>query len=168
MDAASQVPPGYGQLGTRAAARQSGSRRDLLAKQQSALEQQAASQPSNAQARRRISRLSKRISRPLRLERAMQLRIWKRIYLSSFVRLNLYTKGFTISFGHRGIGWITFGQRGIRETLDTPLPGVYFSEGQQARGDRSGQHQKRPTAAPINEEVRKSRLEADFFGSVQN
>src|SRR5258708_24598307 len=29
MDAASQVPPGYGQLGTRAAARQSGSRRDL-------------------------------------------------------------------------------------------------------------------------------------------
>jgi hypothetical protein len=38
----------------------------------------------------------------------MELRIWKRIYLSPFARLNLYTKGFTISLGHRAIGWITF------------------------------------------------------------
>jgi hypothetical protein len=52
----------------------------------------------------------------------MQLRIWKRIYLSPFVRLNL----FTISFGHREIGWITFGLHGVKETLDTPLPGVYL------------------------------------------
>ncbi len=33
----------------------------------------------------------------------MQLRIWKRIYLTPFVRLNLYTRGFSISFGHRRI-----------------------------------------------------------------
>jgi hypothetical protein len=63
----------------------------------------------------------------------MELRIWKRIYLSPFVRVNLYTRGFTISFGHRGIGWITFGRRGIRETLDAPVPGVYLSEGQRWR-----------------------------------
>jgi hypothetical protein len=63
----------------------------------------------------------------------MQLRIWRRIYLSPFVRLNLYTRGFTISFGHRRIGWIAFGRRGIRETLDTPLSGIYLSEGQQWR-----------------------------------
>jgi hypothetical protein len=63
----------------------------------------------------------------------MELRIWKRIYLSPFVRLTLYAEGFTISFGHRGIGWITFGRRGIRETLDTGIPGVYLSEGQRWR-----------------------------------
>jgi hypothetical protein len=34
----------------------------------------------------------------------MQLRIWKRVYLSPFVRLNLYTRGLSISFGHRRIG----------------------------------------------------------------
>ena len=31
----------------------------------------------------------------------MELRIWRRIFLSPFVRLNFYTKGFTISFGRR-------------------------------------------------------------------
>jgi hypothetical protein len=31
---------------------------------------------------------------------------------------------------HRRIGWITFSKRGIREILDTPVPGVYLSEGQ--------------------------------------
>jgi hypothetical protein len=34
----------------------------------------------------------------------MELRIWKRIYLTPFIRLNLYTRGLTISFGHRGLG----------------------------------------------------------------
>jgi hypothetical protein len=33
---------------------------------------------------------------------------------------------FTIRFGHRHIGWIAFGQRRIRETLDTGIPGVYL------------------------------------------
>jgi hypothetical protein len=60
----------------------------------------------------------------------MQLRIWKRVYLSPFVHLNLYTRGFSISFGRRRIGWITFSKRTIRETLHTPVPGVCLSEGQ--------------------------------------
>jgi hypothetical protein len=52
----------------------------------------------------------------------MQLRIWKRISLTPFVRLILYTRGFSISFGHRRISWITFSKHGIRETLHTPCP----------------------------------------------
>ena len=60
----------------------------------------------------------------------MELRIWKRIYLCPFIRLNLYTRGLTISFGHNRLSWITFGRRGIREILDTPIPGVYLSQGQ--------------------------------------
>jgi hypothetical protein len=59
-----------------------------------------------------------------------QVQIWKSLCLSPSVRLNLDTKGFTISFGYRGIGWITFERRGIRETLDTGIPDVYLSEGQ--------------------------------------
>jgi hypothetical protein len=66
----------------------------------------------------------------------MQLRIWKQIYLTPLVRLNLYTRGFTISFGHRRIGWITFSKRGIRVTLHTPVPGVYLSEGTTVARDR--------------------------------
>jgi hypothetical protein len=60
----------------------------------------------------------------------MELRVFKRIYLTPFVRLNLYTRGFSISFGKRGLGWISFGQRGVRETLSTPIPGVYLTESQ--------------------------------------
>jgi hypothetical protein len=59
----------------------------------------------------------------------MRLRIWKCIYLTPFVRMNLYTAGFSISFGHRRIGWLTFGRRGIRATLDTGVPGTYLTEG---------------------------------------
>jgi hypothetical protein len=60
----------------------------------------------------------------------MRIRVWKQIYTTPFVRLNLQTKGFSLSFGHRGIGCVTIGRRGIRETLDTPMPGVYVSEEQ--------------------------------------
>jgi hypothetical protein len=60
----------------------------------------------------------------------MQLRVYKRVYLTPFVRINLFTQGFSISVGHSRIGWITFGRRGIRETVSTPLPGVYLSENQ--------------------------------------
>ena len=60
----------------------------------------------------------------------MELRIWKRIYLTPFIRLNIYTKSFTVSFGHRKLGWLTLARTGVRETLDTPLRGVYLSEGQ--------------------------------------
>jgi hypothetical protein len=34
----------------------------------------------------------------------MELRIWKRIYLTPWIRLNLYTRGFSISVGHSRIG----------------------------------------------------------------
>lgn len=60
----------------------------------------------------------------------MELRIWKRIYLTPFVRINLYTRGFTVSVGKRGLGWITFGRRGIRGTVPTGIPGVYLSQGE--------------------------------------
>jgi SpoVK/Ycf46/Vps4 family AAA+-type ATPase len=49
----------------------------------------------------------------------MELRIWKRICLSPWIRLNFYTRGLTVSFGHRSLGWLTFGQRGIRATPST-------------------------------------------------
>ena len=49
----------------------------------------------------------------------MELRVWQRIYLCPFIRVNLYTRGFTLSFGHRRLGWITIGRRGIRAPLDT-------------------------------------------------
>jgi hypothetical protein len=58
----------------------------------------------------------------------MELRILKHVYLSPWIRLNLYTKGWSISFGHRRLGWITVGPRGIRATLDTPVSGIYLSE----------------------------------------
>jgi len=37
----------------------------------------------------------------------MELRILKHVYLSPWIRLNLYTKGWSISFGHRLLGWLT-------------------------------------------------------------
>jgi hypothetical protein len=58
----------------------------------------------------------------------MELRILKHVYLSPWIRLKLYTKGWSLSFGHRRLGWITVGPRGIRGTLDTPVPGVYITE----------------------------------------
>jgi hypothetical protein len=60
----------------------------------------------------------------------MPLVIRKHIYFSPFVRLNLYTRGCTVSFGHRSIGWITLGRRGIRETIPTGIPGAYLTESQ--------------------------------------
>jgi len=39
----------------------------------------------------------------------MELRILKHVYLSPWIRLNLYTKGRSISFGHRRLGWLTLG-----------------------------------------------------------
>ena len=59
----------------------------------------------------------------------MQLRTWKRIYLTPLVRLNLHTRRLSISFGHRRIGWITFSKRGIRETLHMPVPGSMILSG---------------------------------------
>jgi hypothetical protein len=60
----------------------------------------------------------------------MKIRIYRQLHLSPFIRLTITNSGLSISFGHRGIGWITFGKRGVRETLDTPIPGVYLTENQ--------------------------------------
>jgi hypothetical protein len=40
------------------------------------------------------------------------------------IGLPTVTGGFSISLGHRRIGWITIGQKGIRETDDIPIPGL--------------------------------------------
>jgi hypothetical protein len=58
----------------------------------------------------------------------MEIRIWKKIYLTPWIRLNLYTKGWSLSFGHNGIGWLTIGKSGLRGTISTEIPGVYLSE----------------------------------------
>jgi len=58
----------------------------------------------------------------------MRLRIWKRIFLTPFVRLNIIDGNLSLSFGHRRMGWLTIGRQGIRATLDTPVPGVYLME----------------------------------------
>jgi hypothetical protein len=58
----------------------------------------------------------------------MELRIWKSIYLSPWVGLNIFNRAVSISLGHRKLGWLTIGPRGIRGTLDTPIPGVYLTE----------------------------------------
>jgi hypothetical protein len=58
----------------------------------------------------------------------MKLRIWKRIYLTPFVRLNITDGGFSISFGRRGLFWVTLSRRGIRWTADTGVPGLYATD----------------------------------------
>ena len=63
----------------------------------------------------------------------MQLSIWKQIYLTPLVRLNLYTREFSISLGHRRIDWNTSGKRGIWETLRASVFGVYLSEAAMCR-----------------------------------
>ena len=60
----------------------------------------------------------------------MQLRVWKHIFIGPFARLNIYDGKVSISFGKRRLGWLTLGPRGVRGTLDTPIPGVYFTETQ--------------------------------------
>ena len=57
----------------------------------------------------------------------MQIRFYRRVFLSPVVRLTISNGGLSISFGHRSIGWATFGRRGLRTTLDVPdAPGVYL------------------------------------------
>jgi hypothetical protein len=53
----------------------------------------------------------------------MKLRFWKRVYLSPFVRLNIIDGGLSISFGKRGLAWVTLSRRGIRWTAGTGIPG---------------------------------------------
>jgi SpoVK/Ycf46/Vps4 family AAA+-type ATPase len=77
---------------------------------------------------------------PIEEQTTMELRIWRRIYLCPFVRLNCYTKGFTVSFGHRGWFWLAIGRRGLRATLPTGYPGAYLTEGRtwDELGNRNG------------------------------
>jgi hypothetical protein len=58
----------------------------------------------------------------------MEIRIWKRVYITPFIRITFYTRGFTVAVGHNGIGWISFGKSGVRGTIPTGIPGVYLSE----------------------------------------
>jgi hypothetical protein len=58
----------------------------------------------------------------------MELRIWRRFNIGPFLRITFYTRGFTVGVGHNGIGWLTFGKSGVRGTVPTGIPGVYFSE----------------------------------------
>jgi hypothetical protein len=60
----------------------------------------------------------------------MNIRIFKRINLGPFVRLTITNSGWTVGFGYRGIGWLTFGKRGLTETLDTPVSGIYVKDSQ--------------------------------------
>jgi hypothetical protein len=60
----------------------------------------------------------------------MQLMIRKRIFLTPFVRLNIFNSGFSLSLGHRSLGWLTLGRRGITETIDTGVSGVYLTDSQ--------------------------------------
>jgi hypothetical protein len=79
----------------------------------------------------------------------MELRIWKRIYLSPFIRLNIYTRGFTVSFGHARIGWVTLGRRGVRETLEVPgVSGLYVTENQCWSQIRRATRQPKTKEAP--------------------
>lgn len=54
----------------------------------------------------------------------------KRFYLLPWLRINLYTRGVSLSIGKNGLGWITFGRRGIRGTVPTGIPSIYLSEAQ--------------------------------------
>jgi hypothetical protein len=56
----------------------------------------------------------------------MELRIWKRIYLCPFVRLSLYTRGFTISFGHRGLGGLASAGAGFEAPCRRYPRGLYL------------------------------------------
>jgi hypothetical protein len=59
----------------------------------------------------------------------MKLVIRKRVSLGPFVRLNIFNSGFSVSLGHRSLGWITLGRRGIRESVSV-ASGIYATEGQ--------------------------------------
>jgi|HubBroStandDraft_6_1064221.scaffolds.fasta_scaffold3630913_2 hypothetical protein len=60
----------------------------------------------------------------------MKIRIYRQWHFGPFVRLNLYTGGLSISFGHARIGWLTVGRKGVSETLDTGVSGVYLRDSQ--------------------------------------
>ena len=69
--------------------------------------------------------------------KTVQLRIWKHVYLTPFVRLNLYTRRFTICIGPSpGVGWY-LRPGGIRSTLDTGTAGTLSLRKPIVGGDRA-------------------------------
>lgn len=60
----------------------------------------------------------------------MRIRIYRQWHLSPFIKLTFTNAGVSVGFGHRSLGWVTFGRRGVTETLDTPVPGVYLTDSQ--------------------------------------
>jgi hypothetical protein len=58
----------------------------------------------------------------------MKLRLWKKIFITPFIRLNLSNGGLSISFGHRGAGWLTLSRRGLTWTANTGVPGLYVTD----------------------------------------
>jgi hypothetical protein len=67
-------------------------------------------------------------------QRTMELRIWRRLNLGPRIRLGVYPRGITISFG-----WLTFGRRELRATLPTGVPEAYLTEGRSWKGLSSKQ-----------------------------
>jgi hypothetical protein len=60
----------------------------------------------------------------------MELMIRKRVQFGPCVRLNIFNSGLSVSVGHKNLGWLTFGKRGITESIDTPVSGVFLRDGQ--------------------------------------
>jgi hypothetical protein len=57
-------------------------------------------------------------------------RFTRRLSIIPGLRVNLSKSGASVSIGHRGAGWITFGgRRGTRVTVDVPgVKGMYWTE----------------------------------------
>jgi hypothetical protein len=59
----------------------------------------------------------------------MTLVIRKHIFITSFIRLNIFNSGFSVSVGHRNLGWVTFDRKGITESVPI-ASGVYVTDSQ--------------------------------------
>jgi hypothetical protein len=60
----------------------------------------------------------------------MKLVIRKHVFLGPWARLNIFNSGFSVSLGHRSLGWITLGKRSVTESIDTGVSGVYLQDSQ--------------------------------------
>ena len=63
----------------------------------------------------------------------MKLVIRKRVFLGPYIRLNIFNSGFSVSVGHRSLGWLTLGPKGLTETIDTGVSGVFLTDKQRWR-----------------------------------
>ena len=68
----------------------------------------------------------------------MSLRFYRRVQIVPGVRVNLGTRGASVSFGHRG-AWYTMGAHGRRTaTLGWPGTGLRYTVASGGRGPRRG------------------------------